>query len=104
MLLQTEFENPADDHDVQVKSNLKEDLSWLAQIETPFIEEGKRPLWFACTNHSTSMLGDFTGTGGNLVLVMKYEHAFGSNFKIKGKYRSCDQCPKPCRFILEVLR
>ncbi len=99
-----EFENPADEHDIRVKQVSKDDLSWLFMMEAPLIIDDKRPLWFACTNHSTSMLGDFTGSGVNMVLVMKYEHAPGSHFNIKGKYRSCDQCPKPCRFILEVLR
>jgi len=94
--------NPADEKDLQVLS--KEDLSWLGKLEAPLIDEDKRPLWFACVNHHASICGDLTPAGGALIMVMKYEHAPGSDFKVKGRYRSCDQCPKACRFILEVLR
>lgn len=101
-MLLSEFENPADDHDISVKS--KHDLTWLYLHEAPEIRDESRPLWFACVNHAKPMIGDLTPTGDCMLLVMKYEHAPGSNFRVKGRYRSCDLCPKSARFILEVLR
>ena len=99
--------NKADNVNITVKRNpedVREDLSWLGEIEAPDIIESKRPLWFACHNHQGPMAADLLPSGGSLLLVLKYEHAPGSDFKIKGRYRSCDICPKPCRYILEVLR